>query len=175
MKRVMTVTGLLSVLLLLMMMVGGRTIYGWFTDQSRQDNTLSVGMNEVEIEEEFPDPELKPGEKIKKEVTFTNTGRGPMYVRACCLFSSKEAEEGARLLMGSSRWELAEDGYYYYTDIVNPKERTEVLLYGLTWESEEEITDFDLTVYTESVQAAGHENSREAFAHLMEREEGQEK
>lgn len=94
-----------------------------------------------------------------------------MYVRACCLFSSKEAEEGARLLMGSSRWELAEDGYYYYTDIVNPKERTEVLLYGLTWESEEEITDFDLTVYTESVQAAGHENSREAFAHLMEREE----
>ena len=118
---------------------------------------------------------MKPGEKIKKEVTFTNTGRGPMYVRACCLFSSKEAEEGARLLMGSSRWELAEDGYYYYTDIVNPKERTEVLLYGLTWESEEEITDFDLTVYTESVQAAGHENSREAFAHLMEREEGQEK
>ena len=175
MKRVMTVTGLLSALLMLLLLVGGRTIYGWFTDQSRQDNTLSVGMNEVEIEEEFPDPELKPGEKIKKEVTFTNTGRGPRSVRACCLFSSKEAEEGARLLMGSSRWELAEDGYYYYTDIVNPKERTEVLLYGLTWESEEEITDFDLTVYTESVQAAGHENSREAFAHLMEREEGQEK
>ena len=85
MKRVMTVTGLLSVLLLMMMLVGGRTIYGWFTDQSRQDNTLSVGMNEVEIEEEFPDPELKPGEKIKKEVTFTNTGRGQKYVRACCL------------------------------------------------------------------------------------------
>ena len=45
MKRVMTVTGLLSALL--MLLVGGRTIYGWFTDQSRQDNTLSVGMNEV--------------------------------------------------------------------------------------------------------------------------------
>ena len=57
MKRVMTVTGLLSALL--MLLVGGRTIYGWFTDQSRQDNTLSVGMNEVEIEEKFPEPELK--------------------------------------------------------------------------------------------------------------------
>lgn len=160
---------------MMLLLVGGRTIYGWFTDQSRQDNTLSVGMNEVEIRRGISGSGTGNRGKDKKEVTFTNTGRGPMYVRACCLFSSKEAEEGARLLMGSSRWELAEDGYYYYTDIVNPKERTEVLLYGLTWESEEEITDFDLTVYTESVQAAGHENSREAFAHLMEREEGQEK
>ena len=56
MKRVMTVTGLLSALLMMLLLVGGRTIYGWFTDQSRQDNTLSVGMNVVEIEEEFPDP-----------------------------------------------------------------------------------------------------------------------
>lgn len=67
MKRVMTVTGLLSALLMMLLLVGGRTIYGWFTDQSRQDNTLSVGMNEVEIEEEFPDPELKPGKRSKKK------------------------------------------------------------------------------------------------------------
>lgn len=172
MKRVITVTGLLAALLILL--AGGTTIYGWFTDQSRQINIFSIGMNEVNIEEDFPDPELKPGEKIKKEVTFANTGLVPMYVRACCLFSSREAQEGSRLLMGSSRWELAEDGYYYYKDIVKPQKRTEVLLYGLTWESQEEIKDFDLTVYTESIQAAGHENSREAFAHLMEREERQD-
>ena len=70
MKRVMTVTGLLSALLMMLLLVGGRTIYGWFTDQSRQDNTLSVGMNEVEIEEEFPDPELKPGEDQKRSDVY---------------------------------------------------------------------------------------------------------
>lgn len=45
-----------------------------------------------------------------------------MYVRAVYLFSNKEAEEGSELLMGSTLWEKADDGYYYYKKIVQPQE-----------------------------------------------------
>lgn len=37
----------------------------------------------------------------------------------------------------------------------------------------QKITDgFDLTIYTETVQAAGHSSAKEAFARMMERQEG---
>ena len=45
-------------------------IYSWFTDQSQRVNSFSVGMNEVEIREEFPDQELTPGKIIKKRSWF---------------------------------------------------------------------------------------------------------
>ena len=155
MKKILSIAGIVCFSMLVA--VGTHGIYSWFTDQSQRVNCFSVGMNEVEIREEFPDQELTPGKIIKKEAGFTNTGMVPMYVRAVYLFSNKEAEEGSELLMGSTLWEKADDGYYYYKKIVQPQESTD---------------GFDLTIYTETVQAAGHSSAKEAFARMMERQEG---
>lgn len=170
MKKILPLAGLICLGLLLM--VGTHRIYSWFTDQSQRVNSFSVGMNEVEIKEEFPDPELTPGKTIKKEAGFTNTGLVPMYVRALFMFSSKEAEEGSELLMGSALWEKADDGYYYYKNVVEPKESTELFIKGLRWKEQEITSGFDLTIYTETVQAAGHNSAKEAFARMMNRQEG---
>lgn len=170
MKKIIPMTGVVCCSLLLA--VGVHGISSWFTDQSQRINSFSVGMNEVEIREEFPDPGVIPGKTIKKEAGFTNTGLVPMYVRAVFLFSSKEAEEGSELLMGSTLWEKAEDGYYYYKKVVQPQESTELFLKGLRWKDQKMMDDFDLTIYTETVQAAGHSSAREAFARMMERQEG---
>ncbi len=169
-KKILPIAGIVCFSLLFA--VGTHGIYSWFTDQSQRVNFLSVGMNEVEIREDFPDPELTPGKTIKKEAGFTNTGLVPMYVRAFFLFSSKEAEEGSELLMGSSLWEKADDGYYYYKKIVQPQESTELFLKGIHWKEQELTEGFDLTIYTETVQAAGHSSAKEAFARMMERQEG---
>lgn len=172
MKKMISVTGIVAVCLLFA--AGQHGIYSWFTDQSQQINSFTTGWNEVEIEEEFPDPEMIPGEAVKKEVAFTNTGAVPMYVRASLLFSSKEAQDNVTLLMGSNLWEKGEDGYYYYQKIVGPQEKTDLLLKGLEWNGQEKTEDFDLTVYTETIQAAEHANAREAFERMMRREKGEQ-
>lgn len=169
MKKATEIVGLLAVLV--MMLVGGRGIYSWFTDQSQRNNSFSVGGNEVKIEENFPGEEIIPGKEVEKEVKFTNTGKVPMYVRACYLFSDNEAQDNAEILMGSNLWEAGDDGYYYYQASVQPQESTELFIRGLKWKETKETKDFDLTIYTETVQAAGHKNAREAFSKLMERKE----
>ena len=170
MKKILSIAGIVCFSMLVA--VGTHGIYSWFTDQSQRVNSFSVGMNEVEIREEFPDQELTPGKIIKKEAGFTNTGMVPMYVRAVYLFSNKEAEEGSELLMGSTLWEKADDGYYYYKKIVQPQESTELFLKGIHWKKQKITDGFDLTIYTETVQAAGHSSAKEAFARMMERQEG---
>lgn len=80
MKKILSIAGIVCFSMLVAVSTHG--IYSWFTDQSQRVNSFSVGMNEVEIREEFPDQELTPGKIIKKEAGFTNTGMVPMYVRA---------------------------------------------------------------------------------------------
>ena len=145
MKKILSIAGIVCFSMLVA--VGTNGIYSWFTDQSQRVNSFSVGMNEVEIREEFPDQELTPGKIIKKEAGFTNTGMVPMYVRAVYLFSNKEAEEGSELLMGSTLWEKADDGYYYYKKIVQPQESTELFLKGIHWKKQK-ITENGITIFT---------------------------
>ena len=59
------------------------------------EQTFSVGMNEVEIREEFPDQELTPGKIIKKEAGFRNTGLVPMYVRAVSCSATRRRKKEA--------------------------------------------------------------------------------
>ena len=68
MKKILSIAGIVCFSMLVA--VGTHGIYSWFTDQSQRVNSFSVGMNEVEIREEFPDQELTPGKIIKKEAGF---------------------------------------------------------------------------------------------------------
>ena len=126
MKKILSIAGIVCFSMLVA--VGTHGIYSWFTDQSQRVNSFSVGMNEVEIREEFP--------------------------------------------MGSTLWEKSDDGYYYYKKIVQPQESTELFLKGIHWKKQKITDGFDLTIYTETVQAAGHSSAKEAFARMMERQEG---
>ena len=45
-------------------------------------------------------------------------------------------------------------------------------LKGIHWKKQKITDGFDLTIYTETVQAAGHSSAKEAFARMMERQEG---
>lgn len=170
MKKIIPLVGILSFLFL--MLINTKGIYGWFTAKSECTNRFSIGMNEVEIEETFPDSTLEPQKPLKKEVRFKNTGLVPMYVRACYLFDSKEAQEGTEISFGSSKWKKESDGYYYYQEIVEPEETTELFLTQVLWKKQEAPEDFDLMIYTESVQAAGYKSAKEAFAYLNSRKEG---
>lgn len=142
-------------------------VYAWFTDGEGKDNYLSVGKNEVEIVEEFPDPGIDPGKNIKKRVEFTNTGTVPCFIRAKYYYSREDAQEQTALEFGSDKWKKGKDEFYYYCDSIVPGEKTEPFLMAVKVKAEGGKPDpFDLIIYTETVQSAGHENAQEAFEYL---------
>lgn len=169
MKR--TMTGLCLVCFLLLIAAGVGESFAWFTDSDGKQNYLSPGINDVEIEEEFPDPRVTPGAELKKEVAFTNTGTVPCYVRARYYYSSLEAEEQTQIINGTTGWKKEDDGYYYYAESIAPGERTAPFLTAVKVKEDAGIEqDFDLTVYTETVQSENHATPQEAFSHLMPQE-----
>lgn len=143
-------------------------VYGYFTDSAYAANRFGVGWNDVEIREEFPDPDPEEGEEITKKASFVNTGPVTCYVRARLVFNSLAVQEAARLEVNTQQWSLGEDGYYYYQKQLPPQGETEELLYSVTVEKpvSEEEKSFDLAVYVETVQAEDGVDCREAFAHL---------
>ena len=60
MKKILSIAGIVCFSMLVA--VGTHGIYSWFTDQSQRVNSFSVGMNEVEIREEFPESGTYTGE-----------------------------------------------------------------------------------------------------------------
>ena len=56
-------------------------IYAYLTGQAERVNQLSMGENVIETEEEFPDPDPKPGGSVKKVVKIKNTGDVPCFVK----------------------------------------------------------------------------------------------
>lgn len=144
-----------------------KSVSAWFGSSDDVINTTGVGINDVAIEEEFPDPEIHGNEVLKKEVFFLNTGKVPCYVRAGLFFDNGDAEQAIAIDYGSSKWKQHEDGYYYYQDFIQPGQKTEPLIRSLTLKEGYTLEhDFDLVVYTETVQSAGNHNSVEAFENM---------
>jgi hypothetical protein len=148
-------------------------IYAWFVSSDEQHNYFTVGHNDVTIDEEFPDPEIIPGKEVKKIVKFTNTGTVSCFVRAKYLLSDCSVKDQIELKFGSLKWQQEEDGYYYYEDSVPSGKTTEPFLTAVSFKEDMEIQDFDLSVYTETVQSDNHLSAREAFAHLKAGEGGE--
>lgn len=171
MKRTATGAWMGCFCLLLLLLTGIGVSLAWFTDSDEKENGLSAGYNDVEIEEEFPDPVVTPGAELKKEVAFTNTGTVPCYVRARYYYSDSEAENQTQIIFGASDWTKEDDGYYYYSRSIEPGEKTAPFLTAVKVKEDAVIDGaFDLTVYTETVQSENHATPQEAFSHLMPQE-----
>lgn len=149
--------------------LGVTGVTAYFLDADEMNNRLTVGYNDVEITEEFPDPNPTPGGEVKKIVKFSNTGDVPCYVRAKLVFSNGEAEEISVMDLNRADWIEEDDGYYYYKKVLPVGGQTESLLTAVKIAEDveiEELVDWDLYVYVETVQSAGYDTPQDAFAHL---------
>ncbi len=79
--------------------------------------------------EAFPEEGVyvMPGDVVSKKVTIENDCDHPFYLRVKILYGidSRElpSEECFKLNLNTEHWEL-HDGWYYYTDVVEPGETT---------------------------------------------------
>lgn len=137
----------------------------YLTHVETRENRITIGQNDVMIEEEFtpPDP-WNPNTVYKKEVKIRNTGSVPCYIRVYTALSDHTVP--VELDFDTKNWIRDSEGYWYHKSIVEPGAVTSSLLTKVTIgdiETEQQKT-FDIIIYAESVQAEGYHNIRDAFA-----------
>ena len=151
----------LLVLFLLCLMLVGETA-GFLISTDSVTNRLSCGYNTAEIVENYvPLSSFAKGEEVTKEVKVRNEGSVPCYVRVFAEISRPEAREAIDVDFSTSDWSKMSDGYYYYSRVLNAGEESSSLFTTLT--AKENVSDFEMICYSESVQAYGFAGAKEAF------------
>lgn len=156
----LTKTDLLVLFLLCLMLVG--VTAGFLISTDSVTNRLSCGYNTAEIAENYvPLSSFAKGEEVTKEVKVRNEGSVPCYVRVFAEISRPEAREAIDVDFSTSDWSKMSDGYYYYSRVLNAGEESSPLFTTLT--AKENVSDFEMICYSESVQAYGFAGAKEAF------------
>lgn len=121
----------LALLLALILVVGaaaGGTV-AWLTQTTQtKNNNFSYGTVSCLINEDFD-------KYTKSNVTVTNTGNTPAYIRAACIVNWVDAQGNIAanvpadytylLSIPGAGWIAGGDGYYYYNGVVEPGSKTE--------------------------------------------------
>lgn len=145
-KKIAVIAGLCLVLL-----IGG--VYAYFFQSSELKNPFSTANPSIEVVENFnPADQWLPGEKKRKEVTFTNTGDVDVLMRfkvEVSMIDSKGVEvqqipEGFYTLNWSDemkgKWYIeGKDkplGYYYYNAVLAPGASTGMTLKSVAFTPE---------------------------------------
>lgn len=129
--------------------------YAYLSSNNSIDNKFTIGKNDVELKEEFENPDnISPGDEIKKKVWVLNTGNTYTYVRAKILFSNGDMKQNIKPLEIGDNWIYkSSDNYYYYTKAIEPGSKTTNLIDKVKIKSDvnkNELQSFDITVYVES-------------------------
>lgn len=175
---------------------GAAGTMAYLTDQERTVNVMKPGINEIQITEEFPDPEIGEGEnRYVKTVRVKNTGNTDCYIRVFADFDDEEIRSVSKISPDGDTfydaddyrnhlpdgWVYADDErlapYYYCTEAVAPGESTPVLFAQAETVFETgEALPFDISVYAESVQIpdrhgepfAGEDAWKQAWLEFLE-------
>lgn len=148
------------------------TLYAYFKVSDTLTNKFTFGNNTIEIIEEFEVPQdPQPGSSFTKKPTVKNTGTVPCYVRMLVEFSDNRAADDSRIDFNTMDWtEKQTDGYYYYKNVLTVGATTKPLFTTVTFDSDanvDDIQDFDIIVYAESVQSENHSSPTEAFENYI--------
>ena len=165
--------------------LGAKGTAAYQTAFDLKKNQLQVGYNHTEIGEEFPSPTPFPGnqdEKIEKKIWVTNRsaeGSGistDCYVRVSVIYSNSDIGKAVILNnLDQTNWEKADDGFFYYRKILKEGQSTTALFDGATINAaqvEKEYLDnikqFEIQVYEESVSAADFDDYKSAWKHYTD-------
>ncbi|MDD4570682.1 MAG: BsaA family SipW-dependent biofilm matrix protein, partial [Tepidanaerobacteraceae bacterium] len=142
MKKTLLI-GLLVFSLVALLVVGGTM--AWFTDVKEAVNTFTAGTVTIEVNEYgFEDIiNWNPGDTTDKDVSVISTGSKDTYVRVRLTPVWGEIVEGGFAsnnlsvdnvtlnIADNGKW-LESDGWYYYCEIMEKDNETELLLDSVT-------------------------------------------
>lgn len=150
--------------------------YSYMKASDEVVNEFTIGRNEIEVTEEYEPPkELKPGVAFTKKPSVKNTGNIACWVRMRADFSDSEMEKLCSFTVGNNWTAKQPDGYYYYTQKLEPNATTSSLFAGdenniqIKKElggvaiDESKLVNFDILIYAESCGAEKGETYEKAW------------
>lgn len=163
--------------------IGGT--FSYLVSFDMKNNTVAIGHNTTEIQENFPNPSPIPrgtDSQFQKSVWVSNSPSGENGFNAACF---------VRMSVGYSNYDIGKavvlnnldtenwiynpsDGYYYYTKKLAEGESTSPLFTGIKIVSDhvdqtylDKISEFEVYVYEESVQAGDFLDYENAWNHYL--------
>ncbi len=123
-----------SIMLVSLLIVGGTM--AWFTDEKTVDNKFTAGTVKIEINEHgFEDiTNWNPGDTTDKKVSIKSLGSKKSYIRVALTpewIDTDLPTSNVQLNINTTDW-VYENGWYYYKNIVNENQETELLLNSVT-------------------------------------------
>lgn len=131
--------------------------YALFTGHDVAVNKVDIAYHDTAVIEDFQPPEkLEPGIEIPKKVQVTNNGTDACYVRVFCEFADSAAKDFATLDYDETKW-TRHGNWWYLNEPLGNGETSSPLITEITISQAgtEELTDFEVLVVQESVQAKG--------------------
>lgn len=175
-RRRGSVRGILTLVLALAVVgaaVGG--VVAWLTVSGQVQNQFEVGEVKPTVNEKGSDDGDFESEvdTVKKDVTVTNSGNVPIYVRAQVNIYWQDAngsqlwdgpEDDYELVMGTSQnWVRGPDGFYYWTKPLAAGDTTDKLLDSLTNKSTDEYPQLVCDIAVQGIQADPTDAVEEAW------------
>lgn len=154
-------------LLILLSLVSITTAF--FTKSIETNNVITFGSVNIKLHESYIDEngEEVPFDTTKKEninddytkerlLRVENVGKHPVYVRLYLSFSEVEGEplEGAQIEAESDYW-IYENGWFYYTEILEPGIKTKELVTNVSFDIDMITTRHPNNTLTLNAEAQG--------------------
>lgn len=145
---------LLASLVLIVGMAAGGTVAWLITNTGAVQNTMVPASVPITINEKISD-------KTKTSVVVTNNGNTDAYIRVAIVANA--VDEYGNVIAGdhptynvdTTKWELKNDGYYYYKGIVPAQSSTPALFSGNV-----NFADGEVNILAESIQVLGGYNNQ---------------
>lgn len=143
------------------------TMNAYLTDGDTANNAITVGGNNISIDEVFEPKPMTPGGTITKKVRIKNNGPNECYIRVRAVFSDSNVGKYANIDWNLKDWVYdATDEFYYYKTSVSEGNVTSWLMTTIRLNEEipeEMIKDVELIIYAESYQSEGFSGYQEAW------------
>lgn len=154
----------IAAFLLFMMLI--TVTAGFMTSADSVINVFTIGHNTSEIEEEFGEYDsFVKGTSYTKKVCVRNIGDVPCYARVFAEIEKPDTAKSVSIDFNTEQWtEKQADGYYYYKGILDSGDASVPLFTTIT--ANEDVMDFRMICYSETVQAEGFSTAAEAFANI---------
>lgn len=145
---------LLASLVLIVGMAAGGTVAWLITNTGAVQNTMVPASVPITINETVKGT-------TKSAVTVTNTGNTDAYIRVAIVANA--VDENGNVIAGTpptynvdtTKWELKNDGYYYYKGIVSAQSSTPALFIGNV-----NFANGEVNILAESIQVLGGYNNQ---------------
>lgn len=153
---------------IILVSVSANTIIAYLADMDSASNAMTIGGNNITIEEEFDSDPIHPGAVITKKVRILNDGPNDCFVRVRAVFSDSSVGQYAEIDWNETDWIYNPmDEYYYYKLAIAKNAYTSYLMTSIQIDEdipENRIKDVDFIVYAESYQADGFLTYQDAWA-----------